>query len=191
MENGIIESAVDAVICAAISAAAAQIVDENANIDHSEAAEDGAEAVKAEIGLDENDNSKMKTVPASVAEEEGGGALSDASIATEVDPRDLKSSNSSEGSVEEQAEEDAGQLKGLLWGQQYSRLFPKAKLAPKKPLSGYVFFLMERRETLRETPPDVCLSFAELGVKLGAEWSRMSAEEKARSAQSSRMMGCT
>ena len=106
MENGIIESAVDAVICAALSAAAAQIVDENANInisvDREAAAEDtAAEAssgapVKAETGLDENDNKKMKTEP--VAAEEGGGgegALSDASVATVVDPRDLKSSNSS------------------------------------------------------------------------------------------------
>ena len=56
------------------------------------------------------------------------------------------------------------------------RRYPKGAGAPKQPLSGYVHFLNERRETVRAENPDI--TFAELSKKLAAEWSKLGDEEK-------------
>ena len=48
--------------------------------------------------------------------------------------------------------------------------------APKQPLSGYVHFLNERRESVRGENPDI--TFSELSKKLAAEWSALPEEEK-------------
>ncbi|TRY63677.1 hypothetical protein TCAL_16561 [Tigriopus californicus] len=54
----------------------------------------------------------------------------------------------------------------------------KAPGAPKQPLSGYVHFLNDRRESLRKEQPDI--SFADISKKLAGEWSTLGAEEKQR-----------
>ena len=48
--------------------------------------------------------------------------------------------------------------------------------APKAPLTGYVRFLNEQREKVRAERPD--LNFPEVTKLLGAQWSKLSAEEK-------------
>ncbi|XP_033098095.1 high mobility group protein 20A-like isoform X2 [Anneissia japonica] len=48
--------------------------------------------------------------------------------------------------------------------------------APKAPLTGYVRFMNERREQVRQENPQV--AFADIIKLLGAEWSKMSAVEK-------------
>ncbi|KAL3885390.1 hypothetical protein ACJMK2_025456 [Sinanodonta woodiana] len=48
--------------------------------------------------------------------------------------------------------------------------------APKQPLTGYVRFLNERREKLRQENPS--LSFVEITRILGAEWSKLPQHEK-------------
>ena len=48
--------------------------------------------------------------------------------------------------------------------------------APKQPLSGYVHFLNERRESVRGENPEI--TFSELSKKLAAEWSALPEEEK-------------
>nr|KAG5692124.1 hypothetical protein BaRGS_014287 [Batillaria attramentaria] len=50
--------------------------------------------------------------------------------------------------------------------------------APKQPLSGYLRFLTERREKIRQQNPN--LSFTEISKQLGAEWSGLPQHEKQR-----------
>ncbi|CAL1547882.1 unnamed protein product [Lymnaea stagnalis] len=50
--------------------------------------------------------------------------------------------------------------------------------APKQPLSGYLRFLTERREQVRQEKPN--LSFAEMSKQLGSEWSNLQQHEKQR-----------
>ncbi|XP_055873369.1 high mobility group protein 20A-like [Biomphalaria glabrata] len=50
--------------------------------------------------------------------------------------------------------------------------------APKQPLSGYLRFLNERRELIRQEKPN--LSFAEMSKQLGNEWSHLAQHEKQR-----------
>lgn len=47
---------------------------------------------------------------------------------------------------------------------------------PRRPLTGYVRFLAEKREELTKQNPN--LSFAEITKILGAEWSCLPSEEK-------------
>ena len=56
------------------------------------------------------------------------------------------------------------------------RRYPKGVGAPKQPLSGYVHFLNERRESVRGENPDI--TFSELSKKLAAEWSALPEDEK-------------
>ena len=56
------------------------------------------------------------------------------------------------------------------------RRYPKGAGAPKQPLSGYVHFLNERRETVRAENPDI--TFSDLSKKLAAEWSALADVEK-------------
>ena len=54
--------------------------------------------------------------------------------------------------------------------------YPKSPGAPKQPLSGYVHFLNDRRETVRKENPD--LSFADISKKLAVEWGQVDAKLK-------------
>ena len=56
------------------------------------------------------------------------------------------------------------------------RRYPKGVGAPKQPLSGYVHFLNERRESVRGENPDI--TFSDLSKKLAAEWSALAEPEK-------------
>jgi len=56
------------------------------------------------------------------------------------------------------------------------RRYPKGVGAPKQPLSGYVHFLNERRESVRGENPDI--TFSDLSKKLAAEWSALDETEK-------------
>jgi len=56
------------------------------------------------------------------------------------------------------------------------RRYPKGAGAPKQPLSGYVHFLNERRESVRGENPDI--TFSELSKKLAAEWSNLPEDQK-------------
>jgi len=51
------------------------------------------------------------------------------------------------------------------------RRYPKGDGAPKQPLSGYVHFLNERRESVRSENPEI--TFSELSKTLAAEWSSL------------------
>lgn len=48
--------------------------------------------------------------------------------------------------------------------------------APKQPLSGYLRFLTERREKIRQENPN--LSFTDISKQLGAEWSNLPQHDK-------------
>ncbi|ELU04681.1 hypothetical protein CAPTEDRAFT_155070 [Capitella teleta] len=50
--------------------------------------------------------------------------------------------------------------------------------APKQPLTGYVRFLSDRREQIREENPSA--TFTEITKRLGAEWSKLPPMEKQR-----------
>ena len=54
--------------------------------------------------------------------------------------------------------------------------YPKSPGAPKQPLSGYVHFLNDRRETVRKENPD--MSFADISKKLAVEWGQVDAKKK-------------
>jgi len=70
---------------------------------------------------------------------------------------------------------DRSELKNRGWPKG-KRRYPKGIGAPKQPLSGYVHFLNERRESVRSENPDI--TFSELSKKLAAEWSKLGDEEK-------------
>ncbi|XP_053573315.1 high mobility group protein 20A [Bombina bombina] len=53
---------------------------------------------------------------------------------------------------------------------------PRDDNAPKAPLTGYVRFMNERRETLRVERPDI--PFSEMTRIVGSEWSKLPAQEK-------------
>jgi len=75
-----------------------------------------------------------------------------------------------EGSLEKEGE---GKNRGWPKGK---RRYPKGVGAPKQPLSGYVHFLNERRETVRSENPDI--TFSDLSKKLAAEWSALTESQK-------------
>ena len=54
--------------------------------------------------------------------------------------------------------------------------YPKSPGAPKQPLSGYVHFLNDRRESVRKENPD--LSFADISKKLAVEWGQVDGKMK-------------
>ena len=54
--------------------------------------------------------------------------------------------------------------------------YPKSPGAPKQPLSGYVHFLNDRRETVRKENPE--LSFADISKKLAVEWGQVDSTMK-------------
>jgi len=56
--------------------------------------------------------------------------------------------------------------------------YPKGVGAPARPVSGYVHFLNERRESLKCEQPDI--KFSELSKRLASEWSSLGEEEKQR-----------
>merc|ERR1739844_466493 len=70
-----------------------------------------------------------------------------------------------------------GDVKNRGWPKGKKR-FPKSPGAPKQPLSGYVHFLNDRRETVRKETPD--MSFADISKKLANEWSQLGQDEKQR-----------
>ena len=59
--------------------------------------------------------------------------------------------------------------------------YPKSPGAPKQPLSGYVHFLNDRRESVRKETPE--MSFADISKKLANEWSQLGQEEKQKYAE--------
>ncbi|GBG75548.1 hypothetical protein CBR_g20179 [Chara braunii] len=65
--------------------------------------------------------------------------------------------------------EDGGKKKGVKK--------KKDPNAPKRALSGYMFFCKEEREATRKENP--LISFAEIGKAIGEKWQSMSKEEKA------------
>ncbi len=75
------------------------------------------------------------------------------------------------------AEPGTSDVKNRGWPKGKKR-YPKSPGAPKQPLSGYVHFLNDRRETVRKESPD--MSFAEISKKLANEWSNLPADEKTR-----------
>ena len=68
-----------------------------------------------------------------------------------------------------------GDVKNRGWPKGKKR-YPKSPGAPKQPLSGYVHFLNDRRETVRKESPE--MSFADISKKLANEWSQLGQEEK-------------
>lgn len=52
----------------------------------------------------------------------------------------------------------------------------KDKNAPKRPLSAFMFFSKDRRETVRTDNPDA--SFGEIGKLLGENWRSLSDGDK-------------
>ena len=50
------------------------------------------------------------------------------------------------------------------------------KEGPKKALSGFMFFSSERRKTLKDERPE--LKITEASVVIGAEWKKLTDEEK-------------
>ena len=59
--------------------------------------------------------------------------------------------------------------------------YPKSPGAPKQPLSGYVHFLNDRRESVRKETPE--MSFADISKKLANEWSQLGQEDKQKYAE--------
>jgi len=76
-----------------------------------------------------------------------------------------------------EAQEKAVEGKNRGWPKG-KRRYPKGAGAPKQPLSGYVHFLNERRETVRAENPDI--TFSDLSKKLAAEWSALGEADKNR-----------
>jgi len=79
----------------------------------------------------------------------------------------------SQGDVEKSVKKKGGWPKG----KKRRKTFRDSN-APKAPLTGYVRFLNEQREKVRTEHPE--LSFPEVTKLLGAQWSKLSVEEKQR-----------
>jgi len=79
------------------------------------------------------------------------------------------------GEVVNNIEKEVGEGKNRGWPKG-KRRYPKGVGAPKQPLSGYVHFLNERRESVRSKNPDI--TFSDLSKKLAAEWSALSETDK-------------
>merc|ERR550534_3471768 len=73
-----------------------------------------------------------------------------------------------------------GDMKKHGWPKGKKR-YPKSPGAPKRPLSGYVHFLNDRRESVRKETPE--MSFADISKKLANEWSQLGQEEKQKYAE--------
>ena len=95
---------------------------------------------------------------------------SDASSATLTHEKTPASKSSPEKSSKSSEE---GKNRGWPKGK---KRYPKSPGAPKQPLSGYVHFLNDRRETFRKENPE--LSFADISKKLAVEWGQVDAKLK-------------
>ena len=68
-----------------------------------------------------------------------------------------------------------GDMKKHGWPKGKKR-YPKSPGAPKRPLSGYIHFLNDRRASVKKELPN--MSFANISDKLNREWHRLGQEEK-------------
>ena len=93
------------------------------------------------------------------------------SPASETAGADASTSKSTQEKVSKPPEE--GKNRGWPKGK---KRYPKSPGAPKQPLSGYVHFLNDRRETVRKENPE--LSFADISKKLAVEWGQVDAKLK-------------
>lgn len=73
---------------------------------------------------------------------------------------------------------DAQERKKGGWPKGKKRKRARDLNAPKQPLTGYVRFLNDRREKIRADNPT--LTFSEITKLLGAEWTKLPADEKQR-----------
>lgn len=71
--------------------------------------------------------------------------------------------------------QDEPKKRGWPKGKKRKKVLPNG---PKAPVTGYVRFLNERREHMRARYPD--LPFPEITKRLGAEWTRLSQNDKQR-----------
>jgi len=92
-------------------------------------------------------------------------------------PKIKEDSNHQSPKLNAAASSISGDVKNRGWPKGKKR-YPKSPGAPKQPLSGYVHFLNDRRETVRKETPD--MSFADISKKLANEWSQLGQDEKQR-----------
>lgn len=102
--------------------------------------------------------------------ESEGGSLEETVCQETQTPQAVSNSH---GDVEKSVKKKGGWPKG----KKRRKTFRDSN-APKAPLTGYVKFLTEQREKVRAENPE--LSFPEVTKLLGAQWSKLSSEEKQR-----------
>ena len=99
-----------------------------------------------------------------------------------MEPVKMESSDQSVSKAKDEAATSSknSDVKNRGWPKGKKR-YPKSPGAPKQPLSGYVHFLNDRRESVRKESPD--MSFADISKTLANEWSQLSSEEKQKYAE--------
>lgn len=102
--------------------------------------------------------------------ESEGGSLEESVCQETQTPQSVANSH---GDVEKSVKKKGGWPKGKKRRKTY-----RDSNAPKAPLTGYVRFLNEQREKVRAEHPE--LNFPDVTKLLGAQWSKLSVEEKQR-----------
>ena len=97
-----------------------------------------------------------------------------------VEPTTSKPVSKSKESEAKDSKPGSNDVKNRGWPKGKKR-YPKSPGAPKQPLSGYVHFLNDRRESVRKETPE--MSFADISKKLANEWSQLGQEEKQKYAE--------
>ncbi|GLT35391.1 hypothetical protein SLA2020_098490 [Shorea laevis] len=136
------------------------------------------ERIKNEAGGDESDEEDEDFV---VDKDDGGSPTddsgeegSDASLSgdekekpVKKDPRKEASSSKASKKKSREGEDD---------GKKKKQKRKKDPNAPKRAMSGFMFFSQMERENVKRTNPGI--SFTDVGRALGEKWKKMSAEEK-------------
>ncbi|XP_025082233.1 high mobility group protein 20A-like isoform X2 [Pomacea canaliculata] len=106
------------------------------------------------------------------------GFTAEPSFLTGAGHSDLRSIASNQGGADNSDSTEPVKRKGGWTKGKKRRKGLRDSNAPKQPLSGYLRFLTERREKIRQENPN--LSFTDISKQLGAEWSNLPQHDKQR-----------
>ncbi|XP_057445608.1 FACT complex subunit SSRP1-like [Lotus japonicus] len=146
--------------------------------DHDDAVDPHLERIKNEAGGDESDEEDEDFVvdkdDGGSPTDESGGEDSDASDSgdekekpAKVEPKKVLSSKASNSKRKSKDADEDGKKK---------KQKKKDPNAPKRAMSGFMFFSQMERENLKKTNPGI--SFTDVGRVLGEKWKKISAEDK-------------
>ncbi|KAF7115424.1 hypothetical protein RHSIM_RhsimUnG0055900 [Rhododendron simsii] len=149
--------------------------------DDDDAVDPHLERIRNEAGGDESDEEDEDFVAdkddSGSPTDDSGGEDSDANDSGDENEKSAKKESKKEPSI---SKASSSRVKSKVGGEDGPKKKKQKKKkdpnAPKKAISGFMFFSMSERENIKKTNPGI--AFTEMGRVLGERWKKMTAEEK-------------